>query len=53
MPQQEATYPKPPLAKQQQPWPGLACKTQPPSDRGEASYVGSGRHAGRGGETGP
>ena len=47
MPQHEPTYPKPPFAKQQQPWPGLACRMQPPPDHGEASYVGSGRLAGR------
>ena len=47
MPQQEPSYPKPPFAKQEQPWPGLASKMQPPPDHGEASYVGSGRLAGR------
>ncbi|MCK9689680.1 SDR family oxidoreductase [Scleromatobacter humisilvae] len=47
MPQQEPTYPKPPFAKQQQPWPGLACRMQPPPDHGETSYVGAGRLAGR------
>ena len=40
-------YPRPPFPKQQQPWPGLACRMQPPPDHGEASYVGSGRLAGR------
>ena len=47
MPQQEPTYPKPPFARQEQPWPGLASKMQPPPDHGETSYVGSGRLAGR------
>ena len=40
-------YPKPPFAEQQQPWPALACRMQPPPDHGETSYVGSGRLAGR------
>ena len=40
-------YPRPPFPAQQQPWPGLACRMQPPPDHGEASYVGSGRLAGR------
>jgi short chain dehydrogenase len=40
-------YPKPPFAKQSQPWPGLASKMQPPPDHGEKSYKGSGRLAGR------
>jgi NAD(P)-dependent dehydrogenase (short-subunit alcohol dehydrogenase family) len=40
-------YPKPPFAKQEQPWPGLASKMQPPPDHGENSYKGSGRLAGR------
>ncbi len=40
-------YPAPPFARQQQPWPGLACRMQPPPDHGEASYVGAGRLAGR------
>ena len=65
MPEQDKTYPSPPFAQQQQPWPGLACRMQPPPDHGETSYVGHGRFAGRkalitgnvwgstGGETGP
>src|SRR5437868_2055913 len=40
-------YPKPPFEKQSQPWPGLACKMQPPPDHGEDSYRGSGRLTGR------
>jgi NAD(P)-dependent dehydrogenase (short-subunit alcohol dehydrogenase family) len=40
-------YPKPPFPEQQQPWPALACRMQPPPDHGETSYVGSGRLAGR------
>ena len=40
-------YPKPPFAVQQQPWPGLAKHMNPRPDHGEASYVGSGRLAGR------
>jgi len=40
-------YPKPPFAKQSQPWPGLASKMQPPPDHGEKSYKGSGRLVGR------
>jgi NAD(P)-dependent dehydrogenase (short-subunit alcohol dehydrogenase family) len=40
-------YPKPPFAKQSQPWPGLAKDMQPPPDHGEKSYQGSGRLAGR------
>jgi len=40
-------HPKPPFPEQQQPWPGLACRMQPPPDHGETSYVGSGRLAGR------
>jgi len=40
-------YPKPPFRKQSQPWPGLACKMEPPPDHGEESYRGSGRLAGR------
>jgi hypothetical protein len=39
--------PKPPFVEQQQPWPALACRMQPPPDHGETSYVGSGRLAGR------
>jgi len=44
---QDAHYPSPPFADQQQPWPGLACRMQPPPDHGETTYVGSGRLAGR------
>jgi NAD(P)-dependent dehydrogenase (short-subunit alcohol dehydrogenase family) len=40
-------YSKPPFKKQKQPWPGLACKMEPPPDRGENSYRGSGRLLGR------
>ena len=40
-------YPKPPFPEQQQSWPALACRMQPPPDHGETSYVGSGRLAGR------
>jgi NAD(P)-dependent dehydrogenase (short-subunit alcohol dehydrogenase family) len=40
-------YPKPPFAAQSQPWPGLASRMSPRPDHGEASYVGSGRLAGR------
>jgi NAD(P)-dependent dehydrogenase (short-subunit alcohol dehydrogenase family) len=40
-------YPKPPFKKQKQPWPGLACKMEPPPDHGEKSYRGAGRLAGR------
>jgi NAD(P)-dependent dehydrogenase (short-subunit alcohol dehydrogenase family) len=40
-------YPKPPFKKQKQPWPGLACKMEPPPDHGEKSYKGSGRLLGR------
>jgi NAD(P)-dependent dehydrogenase (short-subunit alcohol dehydrogenase family) len=40
-------YPKPPFAPQQQPRPGLASRMNPRPDHGEASYVGSGRLAGR------
>ncbi len=47
MSQPEHRYPSPPFAEQQQPWPGLACRMQPPPDHGETSYVGSGRLAGR------
>jgi hypothetical protein len=42
-----SAYPKPPLPKQQQPWPGLTNKMDPRPDHGEASYKGSGRLAGR------
>jgi NAD(P)-dependent dehydrogenase (short-subunit alcohol dehydrogenase family) len=40
-------YPKPPFARQSQPWPGLASKMEPKPDHGETSYRGSGRLAGR------
>jgi NAD(P)-dependent dehydrogenase (short-subunit alcohol dehydrogenase family) len=40
-------YPKPPMPKQQQPWPGLASKMTPKPDHGETSYRGSGRLTGR------
>src|ERR1700742_1198065 len=40
-------YAKPPFKKQKQPWPGLACKMEPPPDHGEESYKGSGRLLGR------
>ena len=40
-------YPKPPYARQSQPWPGLASKMDPLPDHGEKSYRGSGRLAGR------
>ena len=40
-------YPHPPFAAQEQPWPGLASKMQPPPDHGEHSYRGSGRLSGR------
>lgn len=42
-----AKYPKPPFARQQQEWPGLASKMNPRPDHGEQSYKGSGRLAGR------
>src|SRR6201996_6048971 len=40
-------YPKPPFQKQKQPWPGLACRMEPPPDHGEKSYKGSARLLGR------
>jgi NAD(P)-dependent dehydrogenase (short-subunit alcohol dehydrogenase family) len=40
-------HPKPPFKKQSQPWPGLACRMEPPPDHGETSYKGSGRLAHR------
>jgi NAD(P)-dependent dehydrogenase (short-subunit alcohol dehydrogenase family) len=40
-------YPKPPFARQSQPWPGLAGAMIPPPDHGEHSYQGSGRLQGR------
>jgi NAD(P)-dependent dehydrogenase (short-subunit alcohol dehydrogenase family) len=36
-------YPRPPFRRQDQPWPGLACRMDPRPDHGERSYVGSGR----------
>jgi NAD(P)-dependent dehydrogenase (short-subunit alcohol dehydrogenase family) len=42
-----AKFPKPPFAKQSQPWPGLAGKMDPKPDHGETSYRGSGRLTGR------
>lgn len=43
----QTRYPKPPYAKQSQPWPGLASQMDPRPDHGETSYKGSGRLAGR------
>ncbi len=40
-------YPKPPFKEQDQTWPGLAGKMDPPPDHGEKTYRGSGRLAGR------
>src|SRR4051794_32224118 len=40
-------YPKPPFHGQEQPWPGLASKMDPPPDHGEKSYKGSNRLLGR------
>ena len=40
-------YPKPPFARQSQPFPGLASKMMPRPDHGEISYKGSGRLRGR------
>jgi NAD(P)-dependent dehydrogenase (short-subunit alcohol dehydrogenase family) len=40
-------YPKPPFARQTQPWPGLARDMKPRPDHGETSYKGSGRLLGR------
>src|SRR4051812_6776500 len=40
-------FPKPPFAKQTQPWPGLVRDMKPRPDHGETSYRGSGRLAGR------
>jgi NAD(P)-dependent dehydrogenase (short-subunit alcohol dehydrogenase family) len=40
-------YPKPPFAKQQQEWPGLAAKMVPRPDHGEQSYRGANRLTGR------
>jgi NAD(P)-dependent dehydrogenase (short-subunit alcohol dehydrogenase family) len=47
MPDPTTEYPRPPFAKQQQEWPGLASKMNPRPDHGETSYKGSGRLAGR------
>lgn len=47
MPEPTNKYPSPPFAKQEQAWPALACRMQPPPDHGETSYVGAGRLAGR------
>ena len=44
---QDQSYPSPPFPEQQQSWPALACRMDPPPDHGETSYVGSGRLAGR------
>jgi len=43
----QTKYPKPPFQRQQQEWPGLASKMNPPPGHGETSYKGSGRLAGR------
>jgi NAD(P)-dependent dehydrogenase (short-subunit alcohol dehydrogenase family) len=43
----QGIYPKPPFARQSQPWPGLASQMQPRPDHGETSYRGSSRLAGR------
>ena len=40
-------YPRPPLKRKSQPWPGLAGQTDPRPDHGETGYRGSGRLAGR------
>lgn len=40
-------YPKPPFKEQNQSWPGLAGKMDPPPDHGEKTYRGSDRLAGR------
>ncbi|MBV8851473.1 MAG: SDR family oxidoreductase [Methylobacteriaceae bacterium] len=49
MPLEDPTkkYPRPPFQRQQQEWPGLAGKMNPPPDHGEKTYKGSGRLAGR------
>lgn len=39
--------PKPDFPKQEQPFPGLACRMDPLPDHGETSYRGSGRLAGK------
>ena len=43
LPDPASAYPAPPFPKQEQPWPGLACRMDPPPDHGEKSYVGSNR----------
>ncbi len=40
-------HPTPPFPKQEQDWPGLACRMEPRPDHGEASYVGAGKLTGR------
>ncbi|WP_421999283.1 SDR family oxidoreductase [Reyranella sp.] len=40
-------YPRPPFARQSQPWPGLGGNMEPRPDHGETSYRGSGRLTGR------
>lgn len=40
-------YPRPPFKRQEQPWPGLANRMDPPPDHGEQTYRGSGRLTGR------
>jgi len=47
MPEPIRNYPTPPFKEQDQPWPALACRMQPPPDHGETSYVGANRLAGR------
>lgn len=47
IPNPTTEYPRPPFAKQQQEWPGLASKMNPRPDHGETSYKGSGRLTGR------
>lgn len=47
MPPSDKPYPAPPFAAQAQPWPGLACRMEPPPDHGETRYVGHGRLARR------
>ncbi|OJU11814.1 MAG: NAD(P)-dependent oxidoreductase [Caulobacterales bacterium 68-7] len=42
-----AKYPRPPFARQSQPWPGLARDMTPRPDHGEELYRGSGRLLGR------
>ena len=43
----QTRYPRPPLAAQTQPFPGLDSALQPPADHGQTSYVGSHRLEGR------